>query len=292
MRFIRPVPVTEARLISSTVPETVALYNAGTTYAKGALVRSGTRIYESQAASNTGHALTEPAWWIDAYPTNRWAAFDNVNSTATVASQITFTIRPGELLDSIALLDVSAASVSVVAVSDASGEVYNQTFVLSNVEVEPDFWDWFFEPIRRSRVLVVHDIPLMPDLQITVTLHGDDQSLATFAMGNAWTLGETIYGARVGINDFSRKETDDFGNQILVQRAYSKRGNFTVWCDNDGDVVSDNAQMLSDYRATNLVWIGSEKFNATVIYGWARTWEAEIAYPTKSMFTLEIEGLT
>jgi hypothetical protein len=79
---------------------------------------------------------------------------------------------------------------------------------------------------------------------------------------------------------------------VLVVRAFSKRGNFTVWTDNDDDVVSDNAQVLAQYRATNLVWIGSEKFAATVIYGWLKTWEGEIAYPTKSIFTLEIEGLT
>lgn len=292
MRFIRPLAITEDKLTSSTVAETVAEYDPLHAYAEGDFVRSGTRLYQSQQDANTGNALDQLAWWIDAMPTNRWAAFDNVNSTATTAEEIAFTIRPGELVDSLALLDVSASSVTIVAESTANGEVYNETYALSNIETEPDFWDWFFEPIKRSRVLIVRDIPAFGDLDITVTLAGEDQSLATFVMGSVWSLGDTVYGARVGITDYSRKENDDFGNQILVQRAYSKRGNFTIWCDNDDDIVSDNAQVLAEYRATNLVWIGSELFAATVIYGWAKTWEAEIAYPTKSIFTLEIEGLT
>lgn len=290
MWFIRPFPVTEANLISSSVPETVALYNPATTYGNKALARSGTRIYESQQAGNTGHALSDPAWWIDAYPTNRWAAFDDVNSTATTYSQITFTVRPGELIDSIALLGISATSVNISAVSTSAGPVYDQDFILSNVITESDFYVWFFEPIKRSRVLIVRDLPPLGDLDITVTLEGDAQSLATFVMGQAWMLGNASWGARIGINDYSRKENDDFGNQILVQRAYSKRGNFTVWCEND--MVDGNAEILAQYRATNLVWIGSEAFEATVIYGWAKTWEGEIAYPCASIFTLEIEGLT
>lgn len=290
MWFIRPVQVTAPILISSTVPETVAVYSTLTTYGLGDFARSGTRLYESQQAGNLNHPLSDPAWWVDALPTNRWAAFDDVNSTATTYSQITFTVRPGELIDSVALLDVSATSVHVFVEVPGGETVYDQTFTLSNVETESDFYVWFFEPIKRSKVLVVRDIPLVSGVDVTITLAGDNQSLATFVMGNSWMLGNATWGARVGINDYSRKENDDFGNQILVQRAYSKRGNFTVWC--DSDTVDANAEILAQYRATNLVWIGSERFEATVIYGWAKTWEIEIAYPCYSLVTLEVEGLT
>jgi hypothetical protein len=203
---------------------------------------------------------------------------------------MTFTVRPGELLNSLALLGVSAASVSIVAVSDAQGEVYNRTSQLSNVITEANFYTWFFAPIKRSTVLVVTDLPLLADLEITVTINGVNRSLATFVMGNVWTLGKTLYGARIGINDYSRKENDAFGNQILVARAYSKRGDFTVWCEEDA--FDANAEMLARYRATNLVWIGHERFESTVIFGWAKTWVGEIAGPGGSYFTLETEGLT
>ena len=290
MRFIRPVAVTEANLVSSSVPETLPEYDVAATYAQGDRVRSATQVYESLIDGNTGNALTVGTAWIKVGPTNRFAAFDDVNSTITTGEDITFTVRPGELIDSVALLDVSATSATVIATSDLRGEVYNRTFKLSTVKVEPSFWAWFFEPIKRSSVLVVTDIPLVADLTITISLQGQNQSLATFAMGTVWTLGETEMGARVGITDYSRKETSQFGDQILVERAYSKRGNFTVWC-TDGQ-ADENAMMLAKYRAKNLVWIGSDKYASTVIYGWSKNWECEIAYPTKSIFSLELEGLT
>ncbi|MCY0910831.1 hypothetical protein [Massilia antarctica] len=68
-RMIRPVAVTDVRLISSTVPEAlVTEYAGGTTYALGDIrgVTTGTAqvVYQSLQASNTGHApASSPTWW-------------------------------------------------------------------------------------------------------------------------------------------------------------------------------------------------------------------------------------
>jgi hypothetical protein len=51
-------------------------------------------------------------------------------------------------------------------------------------------------------------------------------------------------------------------------------------------------RVLSEIRATPVAWIGSEDFSPTLIFGWARDWSEEIRYPTQSLLSLEIEGLT
>jgi len=73
MQVIPPLTITDARITSSTVQETVAAtYNAVTTYALGALVGlapvhgQAQVIWRSLQNSNTGNALTEGAWWTGA----------------------------------------------------------------------------------------------------------------------------------------------------------------------------------------------------------------------------------
>ena len=68
-RMIRPVSITDAMLVSSTVPEALAVeYAAGTDYALNAVagVTMGTEqtVYQSLQAANTGHApASAPTWW-------------------------------------------------------------------------------------------------------------------------------------------------------------------------------------------------------------------------------------
>jgi len=67
MRVIPKLPITDARLTSSTVPELVAAtYAGGTTYAAGDRVGlapvygEAQIVYESLQAANIGHALPVP----------------------------------------------------------------------------------------------------------------------------------------------------------------------------------------------------------------------------------------
>ncbi|NHZ62607.1 hypothetical protein [Massilia genomosp. 1] len=68
-RMIRPVAITDAMLVSSSVPEALAQeYAPGTAYALGATVgvTTGTMqlVYQGLQASNTGHApASSPTWW-------------------------------------------------------------------------------------------------------------------------------------------------------------------------------------------------------------------------------------
>lgn len=71
MKVIPPVTITDPKLTSSTVFETVpTAYNAGTTYADGDIVSvSGANnshtVYESLQGSNTGNTpASSPLWWV------------------------------------------------------------------------------------------------------------------------------------------------------------------------------------------------------------------------------------
>jgi len=300
MKIIRPFTVTESALVTSSVAETVSLWSSGTTYAALAQVRKGTRLYESQQASNTNHdpAIDDGTWWVDIGPTNRWAMFDQVNGTATSkASSIAATVQITGRIDSVALLGLTASSVNVTARSGAT-EVFNQTVDLIDTTGVTDWYEYFFADIVYKSDLIVTGLPLNAGLQVDVTISGSGTvEVGTCVFGLSRALGGSLYGAKLGINDFSRKDQDAFGNYTVVPRAFAKRGSYTVVV-NGGSIaecaskVAAIAKLLSDYRATPLVWVASETYDATITFGFYKSFDLEIAYPTQSILTLEIEGLT
>ena len=297
MKLVRPIAVTPASLSSSTVPEDEPVWSAATTYAAGAIVRGNAtdiehRLFESVQGSNINHPLTDGAWWIDAGPTNRWRMFDgSVQTQSENPDEVEVVIRTTSRIDSVALLNLDAASVEIVMTDDSEGDVYSQTFSLVSTDGIVDWYSYFYEPIERRRDLVVMDLPPYANVDLTVAVSAPAgvAKVGALVVGLSRQIGEASYGARVGILDFSRKEKDAFGNFIVVERAFSKRATFTVTMDSG---LTDHVQdLLARYRATPLVYVGSERFGSTILYGYYRDFQVEIAGPNHSVCSLELEGL-
>jgi len=298
MKIIRPVEVTDAVFGSSTVSESEAQRVNATTYALDAVVRgdiAGTthKLYLSLQAGNMGHAVTDPLWWVEKGPSNRWAMFDGSNSTDTTkADSIEVVLNTTSRVDSVALLNISAASARVQMTVPGEGVVFDQTFNLVSDSGIIDWWSYFFEPIGRKTDLVVTGLPPYASAAITVTLtdNGSTVSIASLVIGLGKELGDTAMGASVGIQDYSRKEQNQFGDFILVERAFSKKATFTVWIPRG---TTDEVQrLLASYRAVPIVYVGSDEFGATVVFGFYRDFSISIDYPTHSVCALEIVGLT
>ena len=298
MKLIRPMTVTSAMLTSSTVAETVSLYNAGTTYALGATVRQdaadGSWLYESLVAGESGNALTNTAKWLAKGATNRWKVFDgSVSSQTENADEIEYVIEATGRVDTIAILNVDASSVQVVAEDATDGEIYNETFSLVSPSGVSDIFAWLTEPIERLADIEISGLPtLYAGLTYTITINapGATAKVGAIVLGLSKDIGGTQYGAQVEITDYSVKGTDDFGNITVIERAYAKRANFNVWV--ESGLVDQVQVLLARYRATPIVYSGSSAYGSTLIYGFFRDASVEIAGPNRSMLTIKIEGLT
>lgn len=269
-------------------------YDATATYGLGDVVLDLVthHLFESVQAGNTNHPLTDAAWWIDLGATNRWAMFDAVTSSRAVGyGSISFTVQLPSVCDTLALMDIVASNVSVVAYNGAT-EVYNQTFDLANNTLITDWRRWFFDPLTFKADLIIGDLPAYPSLRVvvTATLSGGQVSIGSAIFGLASTLGATVYGVKTGIIDFTRKETDEFGTVSLVERPYAKRGQFKVWVRDDQ--VDGVSRALSDNRAKLCVYQGSGEYASTWIYGFFRDFNVSIDGPNQSFLNIEIEGLT
>lgn len=172
------------------------------------------------------------------------------------------------------------------------GNVYDKTVDLSSVPETVGWWGWFFGQRVQPSLTVSLDLPSFPSAELTLDFFGGiDLAVGTVLFGQQTFLGKGIkYGARVGIKDYSRKEANDFGDVVLVQRAFAKRANFDMYLDK---AQTDSVQnILSGLRAVPCLWIGSSEYESTILYGIYKDFEVMISYPTYSDCSLEIEGLT
>lgn len=299
MRLVRPITIDDAAFVSSNVAEdTHALYNAGTTYAVGdTIYYVATNIhgvYQSLQAANTGHTpSSSPTWWQFVSNDNRWAMFDNgVSTTTSNASSIDAVVKPNGRVESVGLINVSAASARLKITDATDGIVYDQTVSLISTSGITDMYAYFFEPIARIADYLFTDLPIYfsPTVELILTDTGSTVTLGGVVYGQSKTIGGTQYGASVGIQDYSIKQADAFGNYNIVQRTFSKKGSFTVFVANT--FIDQLEVLLETYRALPVLYSGSDSYASTLIMGFYKDFSIVISYPDYSVLSIEIEGLT
>ena len=301
MRLIRPTVITDAILTACDVPETdYAAWNSGTAYVVGnRCIRTSThRIYEclvnnTNFTPETNTSGVTPKW-LDCGATNRWKMFDAVvGSRTTQANSITLTLTPAQIVDSIAFLDLVATTIDVVMTDPVEGVVYTEHIDLISKSFIVDLYTYFFEPIITDDACVLLGVPAYLDasLEITITNTGATAEIGTLVIGAQKYLGGTQYAPSIGINDYSKKDVDAFGNFTVLQRAYTKRMSCELFLENN--LVDILQRTLAEYRATPVVWVGTdENFSCMLIYGFFKSFTITIIYLTHSTCSLEVEGLS
>ena len=299
LRITRPINVTDGMLSEVNVPESnYDAWSADTTYQEGKRVYLATNnlVYQSVKDENTGNNPSDigSAFWVKVGPTNRWAMFDASYGTKTKnPSTISFTITPNQVVSTfaaVALVDASSVQITVSS-EDGGGVIYDETFDLSAGSVEAGWWQFFFGDRSRSNQLTVFNLPPRIDAVITVMISGgDDLAVGTILFGETDEIGLGIsLGSRVGIRDYSRKETNEFGESVLVQRAYAHRMTLEVLIESSHVDVVQN--ILSDVRALPILWTATDKYKSMNFVGFYKNFEILISYPNHAFVELEIEGI-
>lgn len=275
--------------------DTFAAYSGAATYGLDYKVIDTTthHVFQSLQASNTGHSMSDTAWWLDVGPTNRYNMFDQSNSTQTMNGEdIDVTVTVDGRADSVSVLNMTAATVQVIMTTVEDGELYNETHNLVSNSGVNNWFEYFFEPVVRKGDLTIYDLPLNkdPSIQVIVSEPGEIAKVGSLVIGLSREIGDVIHPSRVGIQDYSRKEADDFGNFTIVQRNFAKRANYKVAIEEDkADAI---AALLAEYRATAVVFVGVTQFTSTWIYGFYKDWDIEFAGPNETYLNIEMEGLT
>lgn len=272
------------------------VYAGGTTYALADRVTDTTNhlIYESLQAGNTGHAVTDATWWVEVGASNKWAPFDGrTGDVCTWESEIVYEVTTTGIADTLGLMNMAGITdVNLVAVADAV-EVLNEDYDL--IAGVGSWWDWFFEPRQTSVDLAITDlialaIPTGDSLVMTITMTGPTtMSIGEIVVGRGRNIGGTQYGLSAGIVDYSMIDEDDFGVRSILQRGFVKRMSTEVWV--DAADTSFVFSLLANLRATPVLAIGSDVYQATAQYGLLKSWRERVAYVHHSILDLDVEGL-
>ena len=298
MIIIRPNSIAEAMLVSSDVPENdYSSWSSTTAYVVGDKVLYQHKNYEC-LVNNTNYdpvtySKTTVPKWLDLGYCNRWRMFDTVVGTQTVQDEsITVTIAAG-LIDSIAFLDCEATSISITMTDPIAGVVYEELIDMVIGGGVIDGYTYFFEPIITTDSAVLLGIPPYgsANLEIVITNVGGEAKIGTLAVGTKKSLGLTLYDPTISITDYSKKDVDAFGNYTIIERRFSKKFNCDLLL--DSSAVDDLQKTLAMYRATPLIWVGSDvSYSSMIIYGFYKSFQIVVPNRNKSNCSLEIEGLS
>jgi hypothetical protein len=301
MKIIRPLTITEAMVVSSNAIEAHPAWVSTTTYALGAKVVRGSSIYESIQASNLNKdPALELTWWLRIGPTNKMAMFDGqLINKSTATTELIVHITPGSVVQSLAFIGLIGQTINVKmrVGSSTNPVVWESTLDLSGSE-SVSWYQYFFDDpflvnLIKTQAIFRGNIPPVGNPYFEVKITGSGTvSIGEAILGREYELGQTQYGLQAGIIDYSRKDTDDFGNTTFTKRAFSKRIEAEVWVRRLD--IGRTHRILEDIRARPVVWIATdapEYSEQSVVYGFYRDFNTQIAYPTYSVLSLEIEGL-
>ena len=303
LKVLQPTTLVDSMLLSTNVPENDhPTYSSTTTYALGArvIVIATHKVYESVQAGNVNKdPATSPTWWLEVGPTNRWKAFDTSNSTRTLAptgttpTKITYVIKPGKAIDSVAFLSLKNATAAYVKLVDpVYGVVYETTRNLAPLTGGSAWWVWFFGQRTTVSQALFFDIPTFPNATMTLELTGTtDLAVGVIIFGQTTSVGFAVQiGARVGNRSYSRKEFNEFGDVTLKKGLNSKRMNLSILV--YAGQVDSIQEFFESIDATPCLFTGTTKYGAMQIFGFYEDFETLINYQDYSDCEVQIQGLT
>lgn len=296
LRIVQPLSVTDSVLVETDVPESEhPAWSIGATYSEGARVHltSTHKVYESAIGGNVGNDPESSANWVEVGPTNRWALFDRSNSTKTAQGvSFFYRLQPTSSFDCVALLGVDGAiSLRVRVTHEGLGDLYDRTLDLTSLPAQAGFWEWIYGERRGPSLAVLMDVPGVLGAELRIDVEGTTALAAgVLLFGESKEIGMMVrQGARLGIQDYSRKEVDGFGNTVLVQRAYAKRASFDLPI--RAELVDEAINYLTSIRAIPCLFV-APRYESGVIYGYYKEFDVNLAYFTVSECSLQVEGLT
>lgn len=296
---IRPVAIGPAQLVSSSVAEDVTTpeYNAGTTYAKDAVVQisSTHKLWKSRVAGNVNNPpATSPDQWALAGATTRWGMFDLevASATSQAVGPLVVTIRPG-LVGGLALFSVVGGLCKVEARDYTTGLVlYSSELPVVDAMVL-DWYEYFFSPRPSRADLLYLDLPPNPNIELTVTVSGDGEvSIGKLAVGTLYSLGSSQYGIAARLISNSRIKTDADTNVTSVKRGATVRST-TVQLAVPAARLNRTLALFNDLQDVICVWVPVPQFGyeALALLGWHRDMTMSLPHLAVHTCTLKLEGV-
>jgi len=297
--MIKPIEVTDSRLVSTNVDETdYAAWSSATTYALGArVVRTTThRIYESAQGGNLNKTPEDntPTWWLEVEATDKWKPFDGrISLRASSATAIWWRIKAPVRCNFVAVFGIITGTVRV-RVYTSAGALRSDTTKTAGGFFPYGYTTWTnaFTGFEFYDSLAFMDLNIQADDEVRVdfadsTLH----EVGEIVIGPAIPLGDALMDTKTGFIDYSTKERDYYGDVVKVKRPAGDRAEYVVRAVSMS--VERLLRQLRSVRSTPAVFVTqTPETLGTMVYGYVRDPMIGAAGPTLGLYTLEVEGVT
>ncbi|QMV72620.1 hypothetical protein HS961_07080 [Comamonas piscis] len=293
LRTVSPLEITDSVLVAQPPLEDSAVAWVAGSWPKGSRVRHQHQVYQAGADVNDAVPPPDnPTLWIKVGPTNTWALFNGRTSqTSKFNATASYRFRFGQTVDAVSAIGLDDVHSVRVRVEDPTyGVVYDTTLTVGLAPEMADWWEWHFGEWTPTGALgLFTGLPAYPQADVLVDFTGTTQmQVGNLILGNAKEWGHGVQlGASVGIQDFSKKSLDDFGNRVLVERTY------IGWADMSVPIRRAEITAIKNYMAKNrakpILFLGSQDIEALNVFGIAKDWSVSIEYYDYSMFAIQLE---
>lgn len=304
MRVIKPLAVTDTNLTSSTIPEPDATqgeieWSAGTyTTGQQRILTSTHRVYEVVADPSTSDdpltgIAANPPTWIDVKATNKYAMFDNKNSSSSIDNMdLGVTIAPQFNANSIAGFYIDGATNINLSVIDGATTIYSRDVFMRDNSERVSWYNFFFSPVVFIDRFVLTDLPPSLNKDIVLTMDGNgDISIGNLVVGSFTELGTTVYGTSWNGLDFSIREPDGFGGFKVTRRRTADLMDYD--CYTPREKFSFVKKQLKDLAQEETVWIGdfTDVNDGTAVFGYHNDSTINISSPSVIDMTIQVQEL-
>lgn len=303
-KVIRPITVDSSKLTASDLVDATTEWTAGAAFTAGQTCKVTTtangaasatnKIYTAQGATTGDDPTTDDGTnWEETSSTNVYKMWDNVpQDRSSKAETITVTVTPGSVVNAVAFINTDATSVDVsISSAMGGGVVYSASISLIDETMIGDWYEFFFEPVRKYGDYAVFGLPTFTDAVITLTFNqpGGTVYVGACVLGQFAELGAMENGSQFGLIDYSTTTIDAAGRFTINPGNYSKRWSATIMCETR--LWSGVQGVFHDLRNTPVVWVGDEDVPGSVVYGFYREFGITVDEALTSI-SVVVQGLT
>ena len=317
MQITKVIPVKDANIVSSNVPENdYPVHLMTTNYLLGDYVittgvdehRVWLAVHGVTATYPLGNIgynplaelnLNAPVHWALQGATNKYKMFDSyVSSTTVQAESLEIVLTNMGNINTVSLQKCSGKEARLIITKPDLTVVTDITKSLISTAGRSNWWNYFTAPVLNKNTALFNDITPSYNATISITINnpGADCALGLLVIGNGiqFNLSERSEnsvnrGAGVRNRDFSVKQLLSTGDYTFKQGETALDGNFEFAFPNS----------LFDLYVQTVINIGSAPclitatniYDATNIYGLIVDSDPRLDYASHTTARLKVEGL-
>jgi hypothetical protein len=231
-----------------------------------------------------------PTKWEDLGFTNKYKCLDGSLSSQTQSdTDITMSFIVNKF-DNIHLFNMFAENITVSIYNLADNSLlFNETIIMSSKN-GGTFFNYFFNDFTYVNK-AYFNIPFIwsARVEITIKAFGDTAKVGLIGIGRTYNIGATLYGASLGLIDYSKKVDNSIGETYLEVGNYKSKNDLTI--DVNTARIDEVYDLLADLRATPIIFKGSENYKSLHLFGIYKDYSILLNTPIMSRINIQIESL-